>query len=282
MMRSNSRAYSSADMNAFFTCSSSTSAVSDARRCSSSTRTSSVGAAPAAAGVQIGPARDRRRRAPCADGLAADAVAVVVEQRTLGRQLAALLVVAAHAARGRRRTLPTPTSGRSCRCRPLRRANAAMKYSGKTVSKRCATESVAEITIRRGPASRSMKGELADAVFTITRRPGRPRSSRRPLRDFQIRADQVELRVARRRTCRDRSGTDEQEVVRLAAAIARSRERAPEFTAVAAVASSAVSPSVVTCAARTSSRSIKRLRQRLGPAGCTAARKPRRRSRRRR
>ena len=97
MMRSNSLAYSSGGMNAFFTCSSSTSASSEARRCSSSTSTSSVGGAPAGAGDRVGAARHRAVVA-LRRGLAADAVAVVVEQRALGRELAALLVVAAHAA----------------------------------------------------------------------------------------------------------------------------------------------------------------------------------------
>ena len=105
MMRSNSRAYSSGAMNAFFTCSSSTSAVSDARRCSSSTSTSSVGGAPASGRVEIGTARERSIRA-LRRRLAADAVAVVVEQRPLRRELAALLVVAPHGAGGRRERLP--------------------------------------------------------------------------------------------------------------------------------------------------------------------------------
>ena len=52
-----------------------------------------------------------------------------------------------------------------------------MKYSGNTVSNRCATESVAETTMRRGPLRRSMKGELAGAELTTITRLGKPRSS---------------------------------------------------------------------------------------------------------
>ncbi len=104
-MRSNSRAYSSGAMNAFFTCSSSTSATSEARRCSSSTSTSSVGRRAGGWRVEIGaagerPVRTLRRR------LAADAVAVVVEQRTLRRELPALLIVPPHGAGGPRECLP--------------------------------------------------------------------------------------------------------------------------------------------------------------------------------
>ncbi len=51
-----------------------------------------------------------------------------------------------------------------------------MKYSGNTVSNRCAEESVAVITIRRGAASRSRKGKLPDVVLTTTTRPGTGRS----------------------------------------------------------------------------------------------------------
>src|SRR3954467_258724 len=47
-----------------------------------------------------------------------------------------------------------------------------MKYSGKTVSYRCAAESVAVMTIRRGPERRSRNGKLAADVFTTTMRPG--------------------------------------------------------------------------------------------------------------
>ena len=50
--------------------------------------------------------------------------------------------------------------------------SALMKYSGKTVSKRCAADSVAVMTIRCGPARRSMNGKLADVESTTTRRPG--------------------------------------------------------------------------------------------------------------
>ena len=105
MMRSNSRPYSSGDMNAFFTCSSSTSATSEARRCSSSTSTSSVGRRAGSGRIEIGAAGERSVRA-LRRRLAADAVAVVVEQRTLGRELPALLIVPAHGAGGPREGLP--------------------------------------------------------------------------------------------------------------------------------------------------------------------------------
>ena len=51
--------------------------------------------------VQIGAAR-RRTVVPRLDGIASDAVAVVVEQRTFGRQLPSLLVVAPDAVRSLR------------------------------------------------------------------------------------------------------------------------------------------------------------------------------------
>src|SRR5262249_48306467 len=50
--------------------------------------------------------------------------------------------------------------------------SALMKYSGKTVSNRCRTESVAVMTIRRGPETCSRKGKLADVESTRTIRPG--------------------------------------------------------------------------------------------------------------
>src|SRR4029079_17422971 len=47
-----------------------------------------------------------------------------------------------------------------------------MKYSGKIVSKRCITESVAVMTTRRGPARCSRNGELAAVESTTTMPPG--------------------------------------------------------------------------------------------------------------
>ena len=102
-----------------------------------------------------------------------------------------------------------------------------MKYSGKTVSKRCATESVAEITIRRGPASRSMKGELAGALLTITRRPGTPRSIAAHSATSRSGSDQVELGVhAVEGAVTDQE--QEQQVVRLELRSAV-RDRAPQI-----------------------------------------------------
>ena len=70
-----------------------------------------------------------------------------------------------------------------------------MKNSGKTVSKRCAALSVAEITTLRGPARRSRNGNAADAVLTTMRRAGSPLNRARPLRRLEIRTNQIELGV---------------------------------------------------------------------------------------
>ena len=86
-----------------------------------------------------------------------------------------------------------------------------MKNSGKTVSNRCATESVAVMTTRRAPASRSRNGKLADDVLTTTT--GRAAGEERgPLRRLEIGADEVELRVdAVERAVADEH--DEQQIV---------------------------------------------------------------------
>ena len=130
-----------------------------------------------------------------------------------------------------------------------------MKYSGNTVSNRCTTESVAEMTIRRGPASRSMNGELAGAPLTITRRPGMPRRSvahsaasmSGPTRlNFasaaveRAVADQKQQAAGRRGFSCDR----------------RSATMRRRFAAVAAADSEGVSLSVVTCDGSKPSRSI--------------------------
>ena len=73
--------------------------------------------------------------------------------------------------------------------------SALMKKSGKTVSKRCATESVAVMTIRRSPVNRSMNGKLADDVLTTTTRPGRLATSSAHCADSRSAPNQVELRV---------------------------------------------------------------------------------------
>ena len=52
-----------------------------------------------------------------------------------------------------------------------------MKYSGKTVAKRCAAESVAVMTTRPFCESSSRNGKLDAVVLTTTTRPGRPPSA---------------------------------------------------------------------------------------------------------
>ena len=105
MMRSNSFWYSSGVISWRRCFSSSASICSAARFCSSSSSSSSVGAAPATSGSRYSRLDDRAVGALAA-GLAADAVAVVVDERALGGELAALRVVAAHAHARRGERLP--------------------------------------------------------------------------------------------------------------------------------------------------------------------------------
>ena len=71
--------------------------------------------------------------------------------------------------------------------------SALMKYSGNTVSKRCAGESVAVMTMRRGPASRSRNGKLARRRIDDDKAAGKRFQQRGPLGAGEIGTDEVEL-----------------------------------------------------------------------------------------
>ncbi len=88
-----------------------------------------------------------------------------------------------------------------------------MKNSGKTVSKRCAAPSVAEITTLRGPARRSQERERRGRGVDNDETAGQPVEQRGPLRRLEIRTDQVELGVgAVERAVTDQD--DQEEIVR--------------------------------------------------------------------
>ena len=123
--------------------------------------------------IEVGRAR-QRPVLPRGASLAPDAVAVVIEQRALGRQLAR----AARSTAAPRRSSPQrPPTARAGRCGPGRspRPRAPSRTGpGNTVSKRCAVESVAVITMRLRPDTCSRNGKLAPVALTKTSRPGRP------------------------------------------------------------------------------------------------------------
>ena len=89
-----------------------------------------------------------------------------------------------------------------------------MKYSGKTVSKRCATESVAEIDDPPRAREAFDEGRAGRRAVDDHETSRHAAQQRRPLRDFQVGSDQVELGVdAVEGAVTDQE--DEQQVVRL-------------------------------------------------------------------
>ena len=126
-------------------------------------------------------------------GLAALAVAVVVDQRALGGQLAALFVVLLHRGARRREHFEDRGAAVLVEIASTLPSCALTKYSGNTVAYFCAAESVAVITTRPLPLSASRNGKLASVVLTTMSRPGTPVEQLGPVLGGQVGTDEVEL-----------------------------------------------------------------------------------------